>query len=172
MSMHGDPGALLEVAGGRTDMTYVSGAYSFKPLTNRVDLTGSLSFKMSAANETMTFYGKAFSTCGDLEVAAGTLNFKSDASWLHGTNVAVNGVGRLKVAKGGTFGGKFAELSLADAGVFEIPSGESQTFFNVYTNGVPVPSGRYMSLPNGEGDFLAGGGEIVIRRKGVVFSVR
>ena len=58
------------------------------------------------------------------------------------------------------------------SGVFEIPSGESQTFRNVYTNGVPVPSGRYTSLPNGEGDFLAGGGTIVVRRKGVVFTVR
>ena len=172
MSMHGDPGALLEVTGGRTDMTYVASGHVYSPLTNRVDLTGSLSFKMSATNETMTFYSKAFSTCGDFEVAAGTLDFRSDASWLHGTNVAVNGEGRLKVAKGGTFGGKFAELSLADAGVFEIPSGQSQTFLNVYTNGVPVPSGRYTSLSNGDGDFLAGGGEIVIRRKGIIFSIR
>jgi hypothetical protein len=41
----------------------------------------------------------------------------------------------------------------------------------VYTNGVPVPCGRYTSLPNGEGDFLAGGGEIVIRHKGLLFSI-
>ena len=172
VSMHGDPGALLEVTGGRTDMTYVSGTYSYKPLTNRVDLTGSLSLKMSATNETMTFYGKAFSTCGDLEVSAGTLDFRSDASWLHGTNVAVNGEGRLKVAKGGTFGGKFAELSLADGGVFEMPSGQSQTFLSVTTNGVVLPSGRYTSLPNGEGDFLAGGGAIVVRRKGTVVTLQ
>ena len=168
MSMHGDPGALLEVTGGRTDMQWAA----YKTLTNRVDLTGSLSFKMSAANETMTFYSKAFSTCGDLEVSAGTLDFRSDASWLNGTNVAVNGEGRLKVAKGGTFGGKFAELSLADAGVFELPSGQSQTFLSVTTNGVVLPSGRYTSLPNGEGDFLAGGGAIVIRRKGVVVTLQ
>jgi hypothetical protein len=154
-------------------MTFVSNTtYSHFPLTNRVDLTGALSFKMSATNETMTFYSKAFSTCGDLEVSAGTLDFMSDASWLNGTNVAVNGEGRLKVAKGGTFGAKFAELSLADGGVFEIPSGQSQIFNYVTTNGVQVSSGRHTSLPNGEGDFLAGGGTIVVRRKGIVFSLR
>ena len=167
VKMHGDPGSLFEVVGGRTDMQWAA----YKLLTNRVDLTGALSFRLSATNETMTFYAKDFSTCGDLEVSAGTLNFKSDASWLHGTNVAVNGEGRLKVAKGGTFGAKFAELSLADEGVFEIPSGQSQTFLYVTTNGVVIPSGRYTSLPNGEGDFLAGGGEIVIRRQGVVISL-
>ena len=172
VTMHGDPGALFEVMGGRTDMAYVASGYSYKPLTNRVDLTGALSFKLSATNETMTFYAKAFSTCGDLEVSAGTLDFRSDASWLNGTNVAVNGEGRLKVAKGGTFGAKFAELSLADEGVFEIPSGQSQTFLSVTTNGVILPSGRYTSLPNGEGDFLAGGGEIVIRRKGIVITLQ
>ena len=96
----------------------------------------------------------------------------SNATWLKGTNVAVNGEGRLKVAKGGMFGAKFAELSLADEGVFEIPSGESQTFLNVTTNVAPVAPGRYASLPNGEGDFLAGGGMIVIRRKGILFSIR
>ena len=144
-------------------MEFVTNNKTCSPLTNRVDLTGALSFRLSATNETMTFYAKDFSTCGDLEVSAGTLDFKSDASWLHGTNVAVNGEGRLKMAKGGTFGGKFAELSLADEGVFEIPSGQSQTFLYVTTNGVVIPSGRYTSLPNGEGDFLAGGGEIVIR---------
>ena len=126
---------------------------------------------MSATNETMTFYAKAFSTCGDLEVSAGTLEFKSDATWLNGTNVAVNGEGRLKVAKGGTFNLK-SELSLADGGVFEIPSSQSQIFNYVTTNGVLVSSGRHTSLPNGEGDFLAGGGEIVIRRHGIVFSIR
>ena len=57
---------------------------------------------------------KAFSTCGDFEVSAGTLDFMSNATWLKGTNVAVNG----------------------------------------------------------EGDFLAGGGMIVIRRKGILFSIR
>ena len=150
----------------------MSGTYSFKPLTNRVDLTGSLSFKMSATNETMTFYAKDFSTCGDLEVSAGTLDIRSNATWLHGTNVAVNGEGRLKVAKGGTFNTKFAELSLADEGVFEIPSGESQMFLNVFTNGVLVSSGRYTSLPNGGGDFLAGGGEIVVRRHGIVITLQ
>jgi hypothetical protein len=172
VTMHGDPGALLEVTGGRTDMAYVSSGYSYKPLTNRVDLTGALSFKMSATNETMTFYSKAFSTCGDLEVSAGTLDMRSDASWLNGTNIAVNGEGRLKIAKSGTFTGKFAELSLADEGVFEVPTGKSQTFNYATTNGIVLPSGHYTSLPNGEGDFLAGGGEIVVRRHGVVFSIR
>ena len=137
-----------------------------------MDIAGALSLKMSATNETMTFCSKAFSTCGDLEVSAGTLDFKSDATWLNGTNVAVNGEGRLKVAKGGTFNGKFAELSLADGGVFEIPSGQSQIFDCVTTNGVPVPSGRYTALPNGEGEFLVGGGEIVVRRHGMVFMLQ
>ena len=172
--MQGDPGSLLEVVGGwgsgRTGPnSKLPGEYWL--LTNRVDIAGALSFRLSATNETMTFYSKAFSTCGDLEVSAGTLEFKSDASWLNGTNVAVNGEGRLKVAKGGTFNLK-SELALAEGGVFEIPSGESQIFNYVTTNGVLVSSGRHTSLPNGEGDFLAGGGEIVVRRHGVVFSVR
>ena len=175
--IHGDPGSLLEVVGGwgsgRTgpheDMSATS---TYRLLTNRVDLAGALSFKMSATNETMTFYSKAFSTCGDLEVSAGTLDFRSDASWLKGTNVAVNGEGRLKVAKGGTFTAKFAELSLADAGVFEIPEGESQTFNYVTTNGIQVASGHYTSLPNGTGNFLAGDGEIVVRRHGIVITLQ
>ena len=174
-TIQGDPGSLLEVLGGwgKGRTKWDDGLNStFKLLTNRVDIAGALSFKMSATNETMTFYAKAFSTCGDLEVSAGTLDFRSDATWLNGTNVAVNGEGRLKVAKGGTFTGKFAELALADAGVFEIPSGESQIFNYVTTNGVLVSSGRYTLLPNGEGDFLAGGGEIVVRRHGIVFSLR
>ncbi len=173
--MQGAPGSLLEVVGGwgkgRTkwdDKLDIK----FKLLTNRVDIAGALSLKMSATNETMTFYSKAFSTCGDLEVSAGTLEFRSNATWLNGTNVAVNGEGRLKIGKSGTFSGKFAELALADGGVFEIPSGQSQTFNYVTTNGVQVSSGRHASLPNGDGDFLAGGGEIVVRRKGIVFSVR
>ena len=170
-AIHGDPGSLLEVKGGRLNMEFVTNNKTCSPLTNRVDLTGALSFRLSATNETMTFYAKDFSTCGDLEVSAGTLDFKSDASWLHGTNVAVNGEGRLKLATGGTFGAKLAELALADEGVFEIPSGQSQTFLCVTTNGVVIPSGRYTSLPNGEGDFLAGGGEIVIRRQGIVITL-
>ena len=172
--MQGDPGSLLEVVGGwgrgRTGPnSKLPGEYWL--LTNRVDLAGALSFKMSATNETMTFYAKAFSTCGDLEVSAGTLEFKSDATWLNGTNVAVNGEGRLKIAKGGTFNLK-SELALADAGVFEIPSGESQIFNYVTTNGVLVSSGRHTLLPNGEGDFLAGGGEIVVRRHGIVITLQ
>ena len=174
--MQGDPGSLLEVVGGwgsgRTEPKLDEKNTVYRLLTNRVDLAGALSLKMSAPDETMTFYSKAFTTCGDLEVSAGTLGFRSDASWLNGTNVAVNGEGRLKVAQGGTFGAKFAELSLADEGVFEIPEGASQTFLNVYTNGVVLSSGRYTSLPNGEGDFLAGGGAIVVRRKGILFSIR
>ncbi len=173
--MQGDPGSLLEVLGGwgkgRTkwdDKLDIK----FKLLTNRVDIAGALSLKMSATNETMTFYSKAFSTCGDLEVSAGTLEFRSNATWLNGTNVAVNGEGRLKIGKSGTFNGKFAELSLADGGVFEIPEGESQTFNYVTTNGVQVSCGRHTSLPNGEGDFLAGGGEIVVRRHGTVVTLQ
>ena len=172
--IHGDPGSLLEVVGGwgsgRTAPNKDLSA-TYRLLTNRVDIAGALSLKMSATNETMTFCSKAFSTCGDLEVSAGTLDFMSNATWLKGTNVAVNGEGRLKVAKGGTFNLK-SELSLADGGVFEIPSGESQIFNYVTTNGVLVSSGRYTSLPNGEGDFLAGGGEIVIRRKGIIISLQ
>ncbi len=168
VKMHGDPGALLEVVGGRNNMEWAT----YKMLTNRVDLTGALSFRLSATNETMTFYSKAFSTCGDLEVSAGTLDFRSDASWLNGTNIAVNGEGRLKIGKSNTFNKDFAELSLADAGVFEVPTGKSQTFNYATTNGIVLPSGHYTSLPNGEGDFLAGGGEIVVRRHGVVFSIR
>ena len=173
--MQGDPGSLLEVVGGwgrgRTGPnSKLPGEYWL--LTNRVDIAGALSFKMSATNETMTFYSKAFSTYGDLEVSAGTLDFRSDATWLNGTNVAVNGEGRLKVAKGGTFTGKFAELSLADAGVFEIPEGESQTFNYVTTNGIQVASGHYTSLPNGTGNFLAGDGEIVVRRHGIVITLQ
>ena len=173
--MYGDPGSLLEVVGGWGKGRTAPDAglpVSYKLQTNRVDIAGALSFKMSATNETMTFYTKAFSTCGDLEVSAGTLDFRSDATWLNGTNVAVNGEGRLKIGKTGTFTGKFAELSLADSGVFEVPTGKSQTFNYVTTNGVQVSSGRHTSLPNGEGDFLAGGGEIVVRRHGIVFSLR
>ena len=172
--MQGAPGSLLEVVGGwgkgRTkwdnDLDF-----KFKLLTNRVDIAGALSLKMSATNETMAFYGKAFSTCGDLEVSAGTLDFRSNASWTNGTSVAVNGEGRLKVAKGGTFNLK-SELALAEGGVFEIPEGESQIFNYVTTNGVLVSSGRHMSLPNGVGDFLAGGGEIIVRRHGIVITLQ
>ena len=174
-NIHGDPGSLLEVVGGwgsgRT-APHADLSATYRLFTNRVDLAGALSFKMSATNETMTFYSKAFSTCGDLEVSAGTLEFRSDATWLNGTNVAVNGEGRLKVAKGGTFTGKFAELSLADAGVFEIPEGETQTFNYVTTNGIQVASGHYTSLPNGTGNFLAGDGEIVVRRHGIVITLQ
>ena len=173
--MQGDPGSLLEVLGGWGKSRTAPNASlpaMYWLLTNRVDIAGALSLKMSATNETMTFYAKAFSTCGDLEVSAGTLDFKSDATWLNGTNIAVNGEGRLKIGKTGTFTGKFAELSLADAGVFEVPTGKSQTFNYVTTNGVLVSSGRHTSLPNGEGDFLAGGGEIVVRRHGIVITLQ
>ena len=165
--------AILHLVGGYgRGRTSLSDGCPYSLQTNRVDIAGALSFKMSATNETMTFYSKDFSTCGDLEVSAGTLEFRSDATWLNGTNVAVNGEGRLKIGKSGTFSGKFAELALADGGVFEIPSGQSQTFNYVTTNGIQVASGHYTSLPNGEGDFLAGGGEIVVRRHGIVFSIR
>ena len=174
--MRGDPGSLLEVVGGlgsgRSGPSLDEARALYGLLTNRVDIAGALSFKMSATNETLPFWSKAFSTCGDLEVSAGTLEFRSDATWLNGTNVAVNGEGRLKVAKDGTFTGKFAELSLADAGVFEIPEGESQTFNYVTTNGIQVASGHYTSLPNGTGNFLAGDGEIVVRRHGIVITLQ
>ncbi len=166
--MRGDPGSLLEVVGGRTVMDFKSMAL----LTNCVDIAGALSFRMNATNETMTFCSQDFSTVGDLEVSAGTLSMASDATWLNGTNVIVNGDGRLKVAAGGTFSRKIAELHLEDLGVFEIPSGEAQKFRSVCTNGVALPSGRYSSLPNGDGDFIAGGGEIVVPMRGTMISVR
>lgn len=168
--MRGDPGSLLEVVGGGTDMEFNKAYMTL--LTNRVDIAGALSFKMSATNETMTFYSQDFTTSGDLEVSAGTLDFRSDASWLNGKNVAVNGEGRLKIGKNKTFNGKLAELDLEDEGVFEVPSGISQKFRSVVTNGVALPAGKYTSLPNGEGDFMAGGGEIVVPIHGLVFSLR
>ena len=169
--MRGDPGSLLEVVGGDTDMEFTNVKF-MTLLTNRVDIAGALSVKMSATNETMTFYSQDFSTSGDLEVSAGTLDFRSDASWLNGKNVAVNGEGRLKIGKSKTFNGKLAELDLEDDGVFEVPSGISQKFRSVVTNGVALPAGKYTSLPNGEGDFIAGGGEIVVPIHGLVFSLR
>lgn len=169
--MRGDVGSLLEVVGGRTDMTFTN-VKSMNLLTNRVDIAGALSFRMSATNETMTFYSQDFSTSGDLEVSAGTLDFRSDATWLNGRNVAVNGEGRLKIGQNRTFDWKKAGIDLDDAGVIEVPHGISQKFRSIVTNGVALPAGKYASLPNGEGDFIAGGGEIVVPIRGLVFSVR
>ena len=56
--------------------------------------------------------------------------------------------------------------------MFEIPAGVSQKFRSVCTNGVALPAGRYASLPNGDGDFIDGGGEIVVPMHGTVVSVR
>lgn len=165
--MRGNPGSLLEVVGGRTDMTF-----TMTLLTNRVDIAGALSFRLCATNETMTFYSQDFSTVGDLEVSAGTLDMRSDATWLNGTNVTVSGEGRLKIGAGKTFNGRFAELDIGGGGVFEIPAGVSQKFRSVCTNGVALPAGRYASLPNGDGDFIDGGGEIVVPMHGTVVSVR
>lgn len=168
--MRGGPGSLLEVVGGRTDMDF-SQKKGMNLLTNRVDIAGALSFRLSATNETMTFYSQAFSTTGGLEVAAGTLRFASDATWPNGRDVSVNGEGRIRLDAGGAFS-RQAELSLDGGGVFELPAGERQCFQAVYTNGVAVSAGQYTSLSNGDGDFLAGGGTLVVRARGTLISIR
>ena len=165
-TVKGDAGARIEVMKQVSDSNWPASILCF---ASKVE--GNVTLAMKGTG-TLSLTNQAFASTGDIEVESGVIAFASDASWLNGTNVTVSGTGRLKVAKGDTFSKRFAELSLADEGVIEVPTGVSQMFSEVFTNGVQLSCGRYMSLPNGEGDFLAGGGVIVVRRKGVVFSIR
>ena len=151
-----------------------------KDMTNTVQVTGALSFKMNAPGETFGIAGLtdqipiAYESCGDIEVAAGQMTFAANATWLNGTNVTVRGEGKLKVAAGGTFG-KHAVLRFSESGTFELPAGERQKVAECWVNGVKVEDGIYSAADLKSGDPLYGhlmGGTLQVGKLGGLLLVR
>jgi hypothetical protein len=115
--------------------------------------------------------GQDFASAGDISVTQGTLEFASDASWLHGTNVTVGGTGVLKIGKAETFNGEFAVIRFADDGKIAVPSGMTQTFAEGWDGDTQLRPGTIYTSANlpahvapGGAIRIAGGGLTVIFR--------
>ena len=137
----------------------------------RGTLAGDLSLTMAGADgRTQRLYGCVATSCGDVEVTGGTLQFDSNSSWLVGTNVTVRGTGTLKINSANTFNEEFAVVHFADGGKIDVPSGVVQTFAEGWVDGNKLAPGRYTAsnLPahvSGAGTIrIAGSGFMVIMR--------
>ena len=169
-TMHGAPGSLVEIVGGRTGMALTA----CKDMTNTVQVTGALSFKMNAPGETFGMAGQTFQSTGDIEVAAGTMTFAPDASWTNGLNVTVSGTGVLRTGASRTFG-KQAVLRFADGGVLELPASADQRVAECWVGDTKVETGIYSAADLKEGDALYGhltSGTLSVGRLGGILLVR
>ena len=130
----------------------------------------------------LTLSGRDFTSCGDIGVDGGTLEFASDATWLNGTNIYVSGSGTLKLGASNRFNVRFAQLHLgedSDSWRIDIPSGCLQIVDRAWdAQGCPLPCGVYgaAGVSGVDNARYAGhfprGGVIKVRRHGVVISFR
>ena len=163
----GEYPAMLEIKGGTawTDASYV-----LPTMQSSVQVTGALGIHYlgngpassgagiaAGSEETFTLSGKAFESCGDLEVSGGTLALASGASWLNGTNFVARGTGTLKFGGSRQTNARFAVLTLegADSKV-EVAAGQTAAFLACSVNGTPVEMGEYTAATLPEGSPLKG----------------
>ena len=144
--LKGEYPAMLEVYEGRPNIL---------SKTNYVvigKVEGGVGFNLCGPGD-LVFTNQAFTSCGDLVVSNGRMEFASNATWLNGTNVTVTGTGTLKLAAGARFDGKKAVLHLgadADTWQIDIPAGQTQVFSYAYdADGKLLPSGDYGNVASG-----------------------
>lgn len=144
--LKGEYPAMLEVYEGRPD----NPAKANYVIRGKVE--GGVGFHLCGTG-TLTFTNQAFTSCGDLVVSKGVMEFANNATWLNGTNVTVTGSGTLKINKGARFDGQKAVLHLgadADSWKIDIPAGQTQTFESAYdATGKQLPGGFYGNAASG-----------------------
>ena len=142
----GEYPAMLEVYEGRPD----NPAKANYVIRGKVE--GGVGFHLCGAG-TLTLTNRAFTSCGDLVVSKGVMEFAHNATWLNGTNVTVTGSGTLKLNKGDRFDGKKAVLHLgadADSWKIDIPAGQTQKFDAAFdATGKQLPGGFYGNAASG-----------------------
>jgi hypothetical protein len=156
--------AMFEVKTGKKPDDHVGFAVKGK-------VEGGVGFRMSGDDDAvLKFEREAFTSCGDLEVVSGTMEFANDASWLNGTNITVSGTGILKLNHGETFNKHIAELSLSDNGKIDIPSNVVQTFMNVYVGESKLAPGLYtaQTLPG----YVTGAGTLSVYNPGTFIVIK
>ena len=130
----------------------------------------------------LTLSGRDFTSCGDIGVDGGTLEFASDATWLNGTNIYVSGSGTLKLGASNRFNVRFAQLHLgedSDSWQIDIPAGCLQIVDCAWdVQGRRLPCGVYGAdgVPGVDHARYAGhfphGGVIKVRRHGFAVCFR
>jgi autotransporter-associated beta strand protein len=148
---------------------WTSAEVSSRPF--RGTLEGDISLTMAGvAGRTQRLTGCVATSCGDVEVSGGTLEFSSNSSWLVGTNVTVRGTGTLKIGQSETFNKDFAVVRFEDEGKIEVPSGVVQKFAKGWVGDRELPYGQYTAanLPA----HVSGAGVICIAGKGLTIIMR
>ena len=172
--LKGEYPAMLEVYEGRPNILSKANYV----IIGKVE--GGVGFNLCGPGD-LVFTNQAFTSCGDLVVSKGKMEFVSNATWLNGTNVTVTGEGCLKLAAGARFDGKKAVLHLgadADTWQIDIPAGQTQVFTYAYdADGKLLPSGDYGNVASGAtrtryADHFPNNGIIRIRRHGTQFILR
>ena len=164
-TLTGTAGSVLEITRGAA-----AGASVIGNTNINCKVEGSLGISMTGTG-LLRLKGQDFASAGDISVTQGTLEFVSDASWLHGTNVTVGGTGVLKIGKAETFNRDFAVIRFADAGKISVPEGMTQVFADGWSGSTHLkPGTRYTSanLPDhvapGGAIRIAGGGTMILFR--------
>ena len=130
--------------GGRFMLTNGWAAADVASKAFKGKLEGDLSLTMAGTvGCTQRLTGCVATSCGDVEVSGGTLEFSSDSSWLVGTNVTVRGTGTLKIGQSETFNKDFAVVRFEDDGKIEVPSGVVQKFAEGWVGDRKLKGGRY-----------------------------
>ena len=133
-------------------------------------VNGGVGFHMcGGAGNTLTFSGQKFTSCGDLKVSSGTMEFAAGAAWRNGRNVTVCGTGVLKVASNGAVG-RSSHLTVADGGILEIPAGVTLTVRKATVGGNEVGPGVYAT--GSLGGVVTGGGSLRVRGDSSMMVVR
>ena len=157
--------------GGRFMLTNGWAAADVASKAFKGKLEGDLSLTMAGTvGCTQRLTGCVATSCGDVEVSGGTLEFSADSSWLVGTNVTVRGTGTLKIAQSETFNKDFAVVRFEDDGKIEVPSGVVQKFAKGWVGDRELPYGQYTAanLPA----HVSGAGVICIAGKGLMLIFR
>ena len=163
-TLTGSDGGCFEITSGWSSDDVGSHLY-------RAKITGDLTLRMAGKEGyCQRLSGCVATSCGDVEVTGGTLQFDANSSWLVGTNVTVSGTGTLAINSSETFNKDFAVVHFADGGKIDVPSGVVQVFAEGWREGIKLAPGRYTAsnLPahvSGAGTIrIVGSGFMVIMR--------
>ena len=156
--LNGTYPAMLEMTGKSR-----SGATNLAQLECTAQVKGGLGFHTMAPEMTFTLSGRAFESCGDLIVSAGTNALASGATWLNGTNFVMKGEGVMMFAQNGQVNRDFAQFHFSENGKVYIPSGVTLdcrcALVDDGTGEQFLPSGGYGEAATGlmEGRVVGGG---------------
>ena len=160
----GSDGACFELTSG-----WSSAEADTKPYRGKIQ--GDLTLRMSGQDgNRQRLIGCVATSCGDVDVMGGTLQFDANSSWLVGTNVTVRGTGTLAINSANTFNGEFAVVHFEDGGKIDVPYGVTQKFAKGWMDGVKLAPGRYTAanMPA----HVSGAGAVIIDGPGFVIIFR